>query len=74
MDYGVISEKICYQYANAAGARPLNPYMFPAATKSWAHMVETHSCHASLQYIAKSSHGWDGSSNHIYRCFVGYNP
>jgi hypothetical protein len=72
-DYGVISEKTCYSNANAAGARPLNPWMFNDATKSTAHMVENHLCHGSCEYTGLNSYSADGGvGNHTYRCLVGY--
>jgi hypothetical protein len=73
-DFGVISEKTCYMNANAAGARPLNPWMFNDAVKDRAHMVENHICHGSTQYTGLNAYAADGGGNHTYRCFVGYNP
>jgi hypothetical protein len=71
-DYGIISEKTCYSNANAAGARPLNPWMFANATKSTAHMVENHLCHGSVEYSGLNAFTADGSAGHTYRCLVGY--
>jgi hypothetical protein len=73
-DYGVISEKVCYSNALAAGARPLNPWMFAAATKTPAHMVENHTCHGSVEYTGLGTYTSDGGGTHTYRCLVGYNP
>ncbi len=73
-DYGVISEKVCFTNALAAGARPLNPWMFSASTKSQAHMVENHQNHGSTQYTGLGTYANDGGCNHTYRCLVGYNP
>jgi hypothetical protein len=72
-DYGSISEKTCYSNALAAGARPLNPWMFAAATKTAAHMIESHQSHGSLQYNGLGTFQTDGSCYHTYRCLVGYN-
>jgi len=71
-DYGVISERTCYSNARAAGARPLNPWMFADAMKTTAHMVENHINHGSLQYNGLNGFNLDGNANHSYRCLVGY--
>ena len=71
-DYGVISEKVCYSNAQAAGARPLNPQMF-GLSLGVAHMVENHSCHGSLEYSG-GTYTSDGGAPHTYRCYLGYNP
>ena len=73
-DYGSISEKVCYTNALAAGARPLNPYMFAQAQKGAAHMVENHTCHGSVEYTGAPGTMSDGAANHTYKCFLGYNP
>ncbi len=73
-DFGVISEKICYTNALASGARPLNPWMFSASTKSTAFMVENHQNHGSTLYTGLGTFTADGGCQHTYRCLLGYLP
>jgi hypothetical protein len=68
-DFGIISEKVCYDYCRQYGARPLNPKYF--GITGITHMVENHSCHGSVQYNG-DSYTSDGGGSHSYRCVIGY--